>query len=246
MIIWSNLFIINMREEINQNDLNNQFKIVNFSISLLPIITIAVIFVTITINYILYCIQGRFSINSLPTFSETAMFYPMSKIFAVGVSAFAFLFFFDSEIFCDCMSLNNYSKSKFMRFLPPIVSILFTITCCVNKSEHPNIHGCFSCVSFFTLLIFAIWTFCALKKQNILRFKLLRLSLIIVGIISTIGIILTAPFTKLHYISIIQAVIEYAMVLSLLIFFGLWFSDFKRIDIDFCVVRTVIEEPLNP
>lgn len=237
-----------MSEEINQNqnDLNNQYKIVKFSAPLLPIITIVVIFFTLLLNYVLYCIQGRFSISSLPTFSETAMFYPMSKIFAVGVSGFAFLFFFDGELFCDYMSLNNYPKSKFMRFFPPIVSILFTITCCVNKSEHPNIHGCFSCISFFTLLIFAIWTFYALKKQNILRNKILRFSLIIIGIISTIGIIVTAPLTKFQYISIIQAVIEYVMVLALLIFFGLWFFDFKRIEIDFCVIRTVIEEPLNP
>lgn len=235
-----------MSEEIAQNDANNQFKVVKFSVSILPIITILIIFFTLLLNYILYCIQGRFSLSTLPTFSETAMFFPMSRIFAVGVSGFAFLFFFDGEIFCDFMFLNNYSKSKVMRFVPPLVSILLTITCCVNKSEHPNIHGCFSCVSFFSLLLFAIWTILALKKQNILRFKILRYSLAIIGIISTIGIIVTAPFKKYQFISVIQAVIEYVMVLALLIFFGLWFSDFKRIDIDFCVARNVIEEPLNP
>lgn len=234
-----------MSEEINQNDLNNQFKIIHFSVSLLPIVTIIVALSTLLLNYILYIIQGRFSINSLPTFSETAMFYPMSKIFAVGISLFAFLFFFDGQIFCDYLSLNNYTKAKFIRILPPIISILFTITCCVNKSEHPNVHGCFSCASFFMLLMFTVWSYQALKRLNILRYKLLRLTLIIIGILSTIGIIITAPF-KNYYVSIIQAIIEYIMAITLFIFFGLWFSDFKRIEIEFCVMRSVIEEPLNP
>lgn len=209
----------------------NYHKIAGFQASFLPIITIIVSMLTVVINYFLYIKQGHFSINSLPSFSQTATFYPMSKIFAAGISLFSFLFFLNGQLFCDYININNFSKSNFLH-LPPIISLLFTLTGCINKSEHPNIHGCFSCSSFFSLLIYAIFTYRTLNQNKVLQHKTIRFSIIVIGILSTIIIIFTAPYTNSSKIHVVHAVVEYFMVFGLFVFFGLWYFDFKHIHIN--------------
>lgn len=216
----------------------SQLQIANIRVSLLPVITIIVSIATILLNYLLYIIKGNFSIKSLPSFSETATFYPMSKIFAAGISSFAFLFFINGQIFCDYIHIKNYSNSKFFN-LTPIISIFFTLTCCINKKEHPNIHGCCSCTSFFFMLIYAIFCYRTLSANGALQFKFIRFSIIIIGIISTIIIIITAPYTNLPQIHVVHAIVEYFMVFGLLIFFGLWYFDFKNIKIVLCIKHDV-------
>ena len=91
----------------------------------------------------------------------------------------------------------------------------------MNKSEHPNIHGLSSCKSFFCLLIFAFCSNQTLNQNRVIQFKFIRFFILIIGVISTIIIVITSPYINSPGIHVVKAIVEYVMELSLFVFFFL-------------------------
>lgn len=241
MNFFSRPIFSSMSDEIQTNDTESNFIAINYSISWIPFVTMAVALITFLYTFVDFIYRNGFVIDSLPTLSEASSTYPISKIFAVGISCFAVLFYFSGTFFIDFLSFHNYSKSQFMRIYLPIISIFFIIMSCVKKNEQLNIHKCFLSLSFLTIFIFGIWSFLALKKISMLRYTKLRLILLILGTICSILLSIFVMFTESKTISTLEAVVEYIMIICLVLYYGLWSFDIP-LHIEFLIAKTYINE----
>lgn len=205
-------------------------------ISWLPLLEVVLALGTCSTTYSLYLHLGYFKTDEWPTISETAREYPMSKIFAIGISVFAFIFIFLAFLMHDLLELYGCEKSKYFKFIPLLCSVFLTSMSCCTLNDHPFVHGTLSITAFVLCMIFAGFIHFYQLKAQILKWKMLKTIILTMICLTTVLLGTLTMIDETKVINCAKAVIEYVLFACLLFYFGSWTKDVDLFKLSFCIL----------
>lgn len=155
-----------------------------------------------------------------PTISIASSSFPMSRVFAVGMSLGFFLNFFYFNFLINFLELSGYNCNTLLKIIPYFSTLSFILMSCFGVKDDEVIHSLFACLGFFSLLIFSYWNYRAHKKLGILRYKRAKEILHIIVLVMFIPMVILSLMPlerKKKFGKVIHSVSENSTVLFLLI-----------------------------
>ena len=219
--------------ENGQNDAQNQLAInhqdyVNIRCTILPIICLLITCFVISINYILFVKKGLFNNKQWPTISETARYYPMNKIFAVGLSVLGILFLFLGLIVVAMLQLSGVQWIKYTVFLPILCCAFLILMSNCGLNDQPFVHGTFAILGFFLILIFLLITHQAFAAAGNVQCKLFKTVVLSISTLSVIILSILTPIKETDLVCCAKAMDEYVLVISLFIYISTWVLEIRK------------------
>lgn len=222
-------------EYLRQNDSELQCDI---NLSWIPPAALIVAAVTCISSYAMFVGFGYFDDEHLPTFSETARYYPMTRVFAIGFAIFSVLFFVGGEMMCELLKLDNVEHYRIYKVVPAIGSALAVAMSSVGLSDQSDLHGTFAVAMFVVMLGFCIFIYVSQKRNNAVMYGTMKLVLLVISSLMLLVVAVLAPIEEEGPVmSYVKAASEYVLAISLFLCIGVWKSD-----LSFLQLTLVVEE----
>ena len=230
-----------INEENGENDVENaenQFPInnqdyVNIHCTILPILCFIIAGFVISVNFILFVRQGLFNNKQWPTISETARYYPMNKIFAVGLSVLGILFLFLGLLVVVILQLSGVQWIKYTVFLPVLCCVFLILMSNCGLKDQPFVHGTFAILGFILILIFILIIHKAFTAIGNVQCKLFKTIILLISTLSVIILSILTPLKETDIVCCAKAMDEYILVISLFIYISTWVIEIRKFSYTF-------------
>lgn len=228
------LHVKNMNEEEDEliEEAPAPTNFINISISWLPIASV-VLYIAIFLSIVILYILNQTTLAIWPSISELARKYPQNKIFAVGFSVEATLFFVLTFVINTSLKTHGIKWANYM-YIPSTLSSLFMVAMSsCGLSDNPFLHKIFAVLCFISILIFMICVHIGIMKAKIMKFHKIKFLVILLTSLSVMAICIVSPMEETNVTIGVKAFSEYFLVLQVIIFIGMWVVDLKEVDITF-------------
>jgi hypothetical protein len=178
----------------------------------------------------LFVLQGHFNPRRLPTISYSAIYFPGTRIIAVGLGIVSISTVFLFHLIGDYFAVHQKLIGHLVKLLSLFCAILFVVTGAINFGEKPRAHSLFALAAFSCLVVLNLITLIGEIQIGNAKHRGLKLLCFILGFVSVFGMMESVKRREHDFWCSMIAVFEHVIVLTAtvaIIFYKYEFSQLK-------------------